>query len=92
MGEEVHRPLAIPHFNPHKAHFTNLTSRLNKEVVLSVCNTGIPRGWFGGFKPPMKVQSFEKAGPNSQFCGIYICNNLISIRVSLIYKLSKTPN
>jgi hypothetical protein len=47
------------------------------------CNTDVPRG--GGVQPP-KIRSFGKAGPNSQFRGIYICNNLIRIRVSLIYK------
>jgi hypothetical protein len=46
-------------------------------------------GVFGGFKPP---RSFEKAWPNSQFRGIYICNNLSGIRVLLIYKLSDTSN
>jgi hypothetical protein len=42
--------------------------------------------------PPPKFRSFEKAWPNSQFRWIYICNNLIRRRVSLIYKLSETPN
>jgi hypothetical protein len=51
------------------------------------------QGGVWGFKPPPpKFRSFEKAWPNSQFRGIYICNNLIRIRVSLIYKLSETPN
>jgi hypothetical protein len=52
--------------------------------------TGVPRGGSNPHHP--KFRSFEKAGPNSQFYGIYICNNLIRIRVSLIYKLSQTPN
>jgi hypothetical protein len=43
--------------------------------------SGIPRGVFGGFKlphpHPPKFQSFDKAKPNSQFCGKYIRNNLI---------------
>jgi hypothetical protein len=57
----------------------------------------IPNHWrthgsgLEGSTPP-KFRSFEKAGPNSHFCGIYICNNLIRIRVLLIYKLSETPN
>jgi hypothetical protein len=46
----------------------------------------------GGFKPPSKFQSFDKAEPNSQFCGKYIRNNLIRIRVSLIYKFSGTSD
>jgi hypothetical protein len=41
--------------------------------------------------PPSKFRSFDKAEPNSQFRGKYICNNLIRIRVSLICKLSGTP-
>jgi hypothetical protein len=48
-------------------------------------------GGLGGSTPP-PPRSFEKAGPNSQFCGIYICNNIIRIWVSFIYKLSETPN
>jgi hypothetical protein len=62
---------------------------------ISYKSLAYPGGVFGGFKPPPphpKFQSFEKAWPNSQFRGIYICNNLIRIRVSLIYKLSETPN
>jgi hypothetical protein len=35
---------------------------------------------------------FDKAEPNSQFRGKYIRNNLIRIRVSLIYKLGGTPD
>jgi hypothetical protein len=59
----------------------------------SLSGTGVPRGGgvWGGSTPP-KFRSFEKAWPNSQFRGISICNNLIRIRVSLLYKLSETPN
>jgi hypothetical protein len=53
-------------------------------------NTGVPRGGVWGVQTPPKFRSFEKAWPNSQFHGIYICNNLIRIRVLLIYKLSET--
>jgi hypothetical protein len=49
-------------------------------------------GGVWGVQTPPKFRSFEKAEPNSQFRGIYICNNLIRKRVSLIYKLSETPN
>jgi hypothetical protein len=42
--------------------------------------------------PPPKFQSFDKPEPNSQFRGKYIRNNLIRIRVSLICKLSGTPD
>jgi hypothetical protein len=34
-------------------------------------------GLGGSISPPPKFRSFEKAGPNSQFRGMYICNNLI---------------
>jgi hypothetical protein len=37
--------------------------------------TGVPRGGFGGFKPPPPpklFRSFDKAEPNSQFRGKYI--------------------
>jgi hypothetical protein len=55
----------------------------------AVPTTGVPRG----VQPPSppKFLSFEKAGPNSQFSGIYVWNNLIRIWGSLIYKLSETP-
>jgi hypothetical protein len=43
-------------------------------------------------KPPQKFRSFDKVETNSQFRGKYIRNNLIRIRVSLICKLSRTPN
>jgi hypothetical protein len=48
----------------------------------------------GGFNspPPPKFRSFAKAEPNSQFCGIYIRNNLIRIWGSFICKLSGTPD
>jgi hypothetical protein len=36
-------------------------------------------GFEGGSNPP-KFRSFDKAEPNSQFCGIYIHNNLITLR------------
>jgi hypothetical protein len=35
-------------------------------------NRGVPKGGFGGFKPPPKFRSFAKAEPNSQFRGIYV--------------------
>jgi hypothetical protein len=41
----------------------------------SLRNSGILRG--GGLKPlPPKFRSFDKAEPNSQFCGKYTHNNL----------------
>jgi hypothetical protein len=48
-------------------------------------------GGLGGSNPP-KFRSFAKAEPNSQFRGIYIRNNLIRIWVSIICKLSGTPD
>jgi hypothetical protein len=47
-------------------------------------------GW--GFQTTPKFRSFDKAEPNSQFRGKYIRDNLIKIRVSLICKLSGTPD
>jgi hypothetical protein len=46
----------------------------------------------GGSNPLPKFRSFDEAELNSQFRGKYICNNLIRIRVSLICKLSGTPD
>jgi hypothetical protein len=42
--------------------------------------------------PPPKFWSFDNAEPNFQFRGKYIRNNLIRIWVSLIWKLSGTPD
>jgi hypothetical protein len=61
-------------------------------VLHSKWGSGIPRrGGFGRFNPHLKFWSFDKAEPNSQFRGKYICNNLIKIWVSPICKLSGTP-
>jgi hypothetical protein len=47
----------------------------------------------GGFNPlPPKFRSFDKAQPNSNFRGKYTRNNLIRTQVSLICKLSGTPD
>jgi hypothetical protein len=53
--------------------------------------SGIPRGVWEVQTPP-KFRSFDKAKPNSQLCGKYVHNNLIRIQVSLICKLSGTPD
>jgi hypothetical protein len=51
------------------------------------------RGAMGGSNPPpAKFRPFDKSEPNSQYRGKYIRNNLIRIRVSLIYKLSGTAD
>jgi hypothetical protein len=71
---------------PHYVH--------RKKPQHSRVGSGIPRGevW-GGSNPTLpKFLSFDKADPNSQFLGKYSCNNLIRIRVSLICKLSRTPD
>jgi hypothetical protein len=49
-------------------------------------------GWGVQTPHPPKFWSFYKAEPNSLFCGKYIRNNIIRIRVSLICKVSETPN
>jgi hypothetical protein len=63
--------------------FTNTKPR----CLLQWCTKG---GGFGGSNPLLKFLRFDKAEPNSQFHGKYICNNLIRIWVSLICKLSAT--
>jgi hypothetical protein len=45
-----------------------------------------------GLNDHPKFQSFDKAELNSQFRGKYIHNNLIGILVSLICKVSRTPD
>jgi hypothetical protein len=66
------------------------------EVLATPRLSGLPRwGGLGVSNPPPhppKFRSFYKAGPNSQFRGKYIRNNLIRIRVSLICKLSGTAD
>jgi hypothetical protein len=56
--------------------------------------SGVTRGGFGGSNPPPspKFRSFDKGEPNSLSRRKYIRNNLIIIRVSLICKLSGTPD
>jgi hypothetical protein len=54
-------------------------------------DSGVPRGVCGVQTPP-KFRSFDKPDPNSQFRRKYIRNNLIRIRVSLMCKLSGTPD
>jgi hypothetical protein len=49
-------------------------------------------GSLGGYTPLPKFRYFDKAEPNSQFRGKYTRNNLMRIRVSLICKLSGTPD
>jgi hypothetical protein len=46
------------------------------------------RGGFGGFKPPWNSET----EPNSEIRGKLIRDNLMKIRVSLIFKLSGTPD
>jgi hypothetical protein len=53
--------------------------------------SGVSRG-VGGVQTLPKFRIFDKAEPNFQFRGKYILNNLIRIRVSLICKLSGTPD
>jgi hypothetical protein len=55
--------------------------KINRTNNLAVVTSGVP-----------KFRSFDKAEPNSQFRGKYIRNNLIRIRVWLIYKLSGTTD
>jgi hypothetical protein len=65
-----------------------------KFYLLSYWLVAYRENFVGVFKPPppLKFRSFDKAGPNSQLRGKYIRNNLIRIQVSLICKLSGTPN
>jgi hypothetical protein len=49
-------------------------------------------GWLNPPPPYPTITSFDKSEPKSPFRGKYIRNNLIRIRVSLICKLSGTPD
>jgi hypothetical protein len=78
-----------------KLHFVLLEVVKNMQVCLLfyVHESPLAVAYRGGVQtpPPPKFRSFDKAEPNSQFRGKYIWNNLIRIRVSLICKLSGTP-
>jgi hypothetical protein len=51
--------------------------------------SGVPKGVWGVQHPPPspKFRSFDKAEPNPQSCGKYVCNNLTRIRLSLIFRV-----
>jgi hypothetical protein len=49
-------------------------------------------GFWGSTPPPPKLRSFYKANLNSQFLEKYIRNYVIRTRISLICKLSGTPD
>ena len=56
------------------------------KVDLSFCRPVAYRGGWGVKPPPgPKFRSFNKAEPNSQIRGKFICNNLTRIRLSLIF-------
>jgi hypothetical protein len=58
-------------------------------VPKMVHSSGVPRGVQTHSR---KFRRFEKAEPNCKLRGKYVRNNLIRIRVSLICKLSRTPD
>jgi hypothetical protein len=60
--------------------------------VVSRMSSGILKGGEGGGFNPPEILKFDKAEPNSQFHGKYIHNNIIRVQVSLICKLSRTPD
>jgi hypothetical protein len=62
-----------------------LSQKSNKYYLFPehVCSQWCTDGGGSGVQTSLKFQSFDKAGPNSQFRGKYICNNLIRIWVSL---------
>jgi hypothetical protein len=76
---------------------TGFDPRTVQPVASPYTDCGIPQ-WctegvvLGGSTPLPKFKSFDKAKPISRFRGKYIRNNRIRIRVSLICKLSGTPD
>jgi hypothetical protein len=81
MSDE--RILQQPYILNHKNTETEKDHRLDQWRT---------EGGVWGVQTPQKLRNFDKADPNSQFCGKYIRKNLIIIRVSLICKLSGTPD
>jgi hypothetical protein len=71
-----------------------LTRQLEYKLMQDTGAVAYQGRWgFGGFDTPSpKFWSFDKAELNSQFRGKYIHNNLLRIQVSLICKLTRTPN
>jgi hypothetical protein len=56
-------------------------------LIIPVAYRGVGGGLVVQTPTTPKFRSFDKAEPNSQFREKYIRNNLIRIRVSLVYKL-----
>jgi hypothetical protein len=81
-------------FKLHSTKNIHMFSSIQKNLVLT--NSGTLTGLLGGGIqiqiPPQNFWSFEKAEPNSLFCGIYIHNNIIRIQISFICKLSGIPD
>jgi hypothetical protein len=87
--------LMIQHFHRQYPYcWLHLSTQPLTTILTLFLPTGAYRGggWGVQTPPPPKFLSFDKAEPNSQFRGKYIRNNLIRIRVSLICKLSGTPD
>jgi hypothetical protein len=84
----INRSVDLHHCNAKVTHVSSFTGVHNSPRF-----SGIPEGGgLLGFTPLPKFRGFDKAEPNSQFRGKYIRNNLIRIWVSLIFKLSRTPD
>jgi hypothetical protein len=63
----------------HINSYLNTTCIFHPKINIIFIYTGVPRGGVWRVQTPPKFRSFEKAWPNFQYCGIYICNNLIRI-------------
>jgi hypothetical protein len=60
----------VDELNKGKGRWRGVSDRERTKPVPS----GVPRGWFGGFKYSPNFRSFNKTEPNSQFRGKYIRN------------------
>jgi hypothetical protein len=90
----------LPPYKPNHNTFTNFPMPL--PLHINLCHVQDVTDWllrqwrteegFEGFTPPPRNSEVDKAEPNSQFHGKYICNNLIRIQISLIFKFSGTPD
>jgi hypothetical protein len=87
-------PLSLCFSKSREMSFKFLSCSLNLSAQIWAVYWGAAVYWGGAwFKapPPKKRSSFDNAGPNSQFHGKYISNNLIRIQVSLICKWVGPP-
>jgi hypothetical protein len=87
MCFEIYEPFSKAYDAHHNVWMRNCVN-----ITESAGLSGLPGG--GGVSNPLppKFRSFDKAELYSQFCGKYMRNNQVKIRVLFIWKLNGTPD